>query len=100
MIESKELAQSYPEHEKFRLVKHEIEEVSRFIRWLQNKKGVQVFRRFAGDLERNAAQLAAEFYEIDEEEFLNEKDRMLEDMRLTSKRLEDYARGRHPDPKA
>lgn len=83
---------TYPEHEKLREVKRETQAICEFMEWLGRKKGYELVDCHDNSVSERPEQLVAEFYEIDLQEFSNEKDRMVEEMRRINEP--------HLDPKA
>lgn len=77
----------YPEHEKLRAMKDEIFAIVEFLLWLKERKRYVLFDRDNRELVCIPTErLAAEFYDLDMEEFENEKVRMLEEIRLMNKK--------------
>lgn len=81
----------YPEHDKLSKVKDESQTCGEFIEWLGNEKSIYLgnTREFDDVGERFTTigippiqQLLAEFFDIDYDELMREKDQMLRDIRV------------------
>lgn len=83
-MSDEEWEKKYPEHAKLRVAKDESQKIGAFLDWAFNEKGW----RFIDDEDEDPDEsyggiegILAVYFEIDQKELSNEKDRMVEELR-------------------
>lgn len=85
------ITRNYPEHEKLQLIKDESQTCGEFINWLRDEKKIYLASHYKFE-NKDSVQLTtfnvpqlklllSEFFDIDYNKLMNEKDRMLKDIR-------------------